>query len=511
LQDQCCTLASDASAEAVIGEAEAIARDAARKEEAKARRKALKDEGTRERDAARERKAAERAERERAGKAEGERLRARAEAARAVLLERAAELRDLAGGTLRSCFEGLEEPRDPRGIRHPLPAVLSLVVMAVLRGKVTMVAVTGWIKIAGQDLLEMAGARHRDGNGQLTAPSPRTVTRVLGLAGPQPLSDAVGAYLAAAVPGRQPDGTGESGDPDHGHEQEQEQGEEEEEEEPPLRPHLQCDGKAVRGARRPDGSTLFILSAVTAKVTVADREIPAKTNEVPEIGPMLLELNRRLPLAGWVLTADAAHTQDDFAELTVTGLRAHYVLTVKDNRKNLRAALRGLCWAGARRHASEDTGHGRTERRSHLVMDAPEEIKAMFPHVKQVAKVIRTRTVRHWKGDGRTWKLVTATTTETVYLVTSLTSADASPRQIAAYIRAHWGIENRTHWVRDTTLREDACKVRHPARARNLATLRNLTVGLVNQSGLTGIAATIRATEGNNDLISVLGRFTTAL
>jgi predicted transposase YbfD/YdcC len=82
--------------------------------------------------------------------------------------------------------------------------------------------------------------------------------------------------------------------------------------------------------------------------------------------------------------------------------------------------------------------------------------------VKQVAKVIRTRTVRHWKGDGRTRKLVTGTTTETVYLVTSLTSADASPRQIAAYIRAHRGIEDRTHWVRDTTLREDACKVRHP-------------------------------------------------
>ena len=497
----------------MIGEAEAIASDAARREEAKARRKALKDGRARERDAARERKAAERAERERAGKAEAERLRARAEAARAVLLERAAELRDLAGGTLRGCFEGLEEPRDPRGIRHPLPAILSLAAMAILRGKVTMVAVTGWIKVADQDLPEMAGASHRDGNGQLTAPSPRTVTRVLGLAGPQPLSDAVGACLAAAVPGWQPGGTGEPGDHDHDHEKEKEQekGEEEEEEEPRPRPHLQCDGKAVRGARRPDGSTLFILSAVTAGVTVADREIPAKTNEVPEIGPMLLELNRRLPLAGWVLTADAAHTQDDFAELTVTRLKAHYVLTVKDNRKNLRAALRGLCWAAARRHVTEDKGHGRTERRSHLVMDAPEEIKAMFPHVKQIAKVIRTRTVRRWKGDGRTWKLVTGTTTETGYLVTSLTSADASPRQIAACIRAHWGIENKSHWIRDTTLREDACKVRHPARARNLATLRNLTIGLINQSGMTGIAATIRATEGNNDLISVLGRFTTPL
>lgn len=497
MPEQCCTLVSAADAEAVIGEAGAITRDAGRKELARGRRKALQEERARQRKTAQDRKAAGQREREQARKAEEERLRARAEAARAALAARASELRDLAGGSLRGCFEGLEEPRDPRGIRHPLPAVLALVVMAMLSGKVTLVAVTAWIKNADQGALDMAGARHRGKNGLLTAPSAKTVTRILGLAGPQPLSGAAGACLAAAVPGFPAAGAG-------GEEKEQQ-------EEAPVRPHLQCDGKEIRGARRPDGTSMFILSAATAEVVVADREIPAKTNEIPEIGPMLLSLAGCLCLTGWVISADALHTQREFAELIVTRLRAHYVLTVKGNQKNLHAALRGLCWAGARRHVTEDTGHGRAERRGHLVMDAPEQVKAMFPHVTQVAKLTRTRTVRRWKGDGKNWRLVTATATETVYLVTSLTAAQATPQQIAAYIRAHWGIENRIHWVRDATLREDASRVCHPGRARNLVTLRNLTTGLITQSGLTGIAATLRDPEHDKDLLTILGRFDTTL
>lgn len=273
-----------------------------------------------------------------------------------------------------------------------------------------------------------------------------------------------------------------------------------------MRPHLRCDGKAVHGARRPDGTSMFILSAATAGVVVADREIPAKTNEIPEIGPMLQDLNLRLPLEGWVITADALHTQRELADLIVTSLPGHYVFTVKKNQPGLHAALRAQCWAGARHLVTEDKGHGRAERRSHLVMDAPEEITALFPHVRQVAKVIRTRTVRRWKGDGKKWRLVTATSTETVYLVTSLSAAEATPAQIAAYIRAHWGIEV-IHWTRDATLREDDSKVR-ATRARNLVTLRNLTTGLITQSGLTSTAATLRDTEYQKDLATIICRLT---
>ena len=483
-------------AEAVITAAEGIAREAAA-DAARTRRKARQAESRRRRAAERERKAAEQAERERVRRAGAVRLCTEAEESRKVLLRKAAALRDVAGGSVRDCFEGLPEPRDPRGLRHPLPAVLALTVMAMLHGKTRLVAVTAWIAHADQETLTMAGCRHRRPDGLLAAPSPGTVTRCLGLAGAEALAGAVNAYLAAAVT-QDPPAYPVSG--------------------PVLQPQVACDGKMARGALRGDGTPLFLLSAAavgpasagSGAVVIADREIPSKTNEVPEMAPMLRELNEYFPLAGHVLTGDALHTQDDFGVLSREELGAHFLLAVKKNRKNLLAALAGLCWAGAARHVTGDKGHGREETRSHLVMDAPEEIKALFPHVEQVAKVHRVRTVRYWKGDGRTWRLVTKTARETVYLITSLTSREAGPEHIAAYIRAHWGIENQVHWVRDATLREDDSKVRAGNSPRNLATLRNLLTGLCRQLGLDGIAAAIREAEYDKDLLTAITRLITA-
>ncbi len=179
---------------------------------------------------------------------------------------------------------------------------------------------------------------------------------------------------------------------------------------------------------------------------------------------------------------------------------------MKRNQKNLHKALDGLCWAGASRHVTKGKGHGRAERRSHLVMDAPAEIRALFSHVRQIAKVIRTRTVTSWKSDGSRKTRVTKTSTETVYLITSLTSREAAPEHIAACIRAHWGIENQVHWVRDLTLREDASTVLAASRPANLATLRNAVLGIIRQYGSNDIAATRREARYDNDLLHALLR-----
>jgi len=186
------------------------------------------------------------------------------------------------------------------------------------------------------------------------------------------------------------------------------------------------------------------------------------------------------------------------------------VLTVKCNQPGIYDALQALTWAGARRHVTTDEGHGRRETRRHLVMDAPGEIKAPFPHAAQVARVIRTRTVTSWKHDGKNRTRVTRTSSETVYVITSLTAREAAPEHIAAYIRTHWGIENEVHLVRDVTLREDASKVRAASRPRALATLRNLATGLIRQAGHDGIAATIREAEYDNTLLLALLRLTSA-
>jgi len=485
LRDQSC-MPLPADAEAVIAGAEEIVLRAAGREEARRRRRDRNERERRRRREEQDREAAERRERERA---EDERLRVEADGARRALLRRAVALAEACGGSVRDCFAALPDPRKRRGRRHSLPCVLALTVMAMLHGKTKLAGITAWITHAGQEMLAAAGARAGE-DGRRVAPCGKTVTRLPGMPGAQALADAVACYLAAAVPAV-PVTFPVSG--------------------PVPQPSLACDGKAVRGAVRGDGTSPFLLPAATGGIVAAEREIGVKTNEIPEIGPMLLELNERFPLAGWVISGDALHTQREFITLICEDLLARAVLTVKRNQPGLYAALEGLCWAGARRHVTRGKGHGRRETRSHLVMDAPGEIKALFPHVAQVARVIRTRTVTFWKSDGKKRARVTKTSSETVYLITSLTAREAGPEHIAAYIRNHRSIENKVHLVRDVTLREDASKVRAGSRPRALATLRNLIMGLIRQAGHDDIAATIRKAEYDNDLLLALLRLTTDL
>jgi predicted transposase YbfD/YdcC len=486
LRDQSCMPVPADAAEAVIAEAEETVRLAAAREEARQRRRDRKGQARRRRQEDLGRKAAGQRERLRA---QEERLRAVADEARGVLLERAADLAEASGGSVPDCFAAVPDPRNRRGRRHSLPCVLTLVVTAMLHGKTKLSDITAWIAHAGQDIRAAAGAR-AGGNGRRQAPCGKTVTRLLGLTGAQGLADAAAGYLSAALPAEPAVFPVKA---------------------PALRPSLACDGKEARGAIRADGTSLFLLSAAAGGIVPAEREIAAKTNEVPEIGPMLLELNERVPLAGRVITADALRTQVKFADMVCGKLLAHYVLTVKGNQPGLLAALEQLTWAGARRHVTEDEGHGRRERRAHLVMDAPEGIKALFPHARQIARVIRTRTVTRRKGNGKTRTRITETHTGTVYLVTSLSAREAAPEHIAAYVRGHWSMENEVHLVRDVTLREDSSKVRAGSRPRALATLRNLTMGLIRQDGHQDIAATIRDAEYDNALIMALLRLTSHL
>ena len=50
--------------------------------------------------------------------------------------------------------------------------------------------------------------------------------------------------------------------------------------------------------------------------------------------------------------------------------------------------------------------------------------------------------------------------TETVYAIITLSVTDAIPTVIAGWLRGHWAIENRLHWVRDVSYAEDHSQVR---------------------------------------------------
>ncbi len=73
--------------------------------------------------------------------------------------------------------------------------------------------------------------------------------------------------------------------------------------------------------------------------------------------------------------------------------------------------------------------------------------------------------------------------------------------------RNHWAIENRSHYVRDVTLGEDACQIYRGHAPQNLAALRNATLALLRLHGHTNIAAGLRAYSWNlSRLLAILGK-----
>jgi predicted transposase YbfD/YdcC len=72
---------------------------------------------------------------------------------------------------------------------------------------------------------------------------------------------------------------------------------------------------------------------------LAQRDVPAATNEIALFAPLLAGLD----LSGVLVTADALHTQRDHASFLVDR-GADYLLVVKANQPGLHAQLAGLPW-----------------------------------------------------------------------------------------------------------------------------------------------------------------------
>src|SRR2546429_579018 len=107
----------------------------------------------------------------------------------------------------------------------------------------------------------------------------------------------------------------------------------------------------------------------------------------------------------------------------------------------------------------------------------------VFEGAAQVAQLRRTVTKNGKK------------TVEVVYLITS--DRDADPVTLAAWVRGHWEIENRLHWVRDVTYQEDKSLVRTGNAPRVMASLRSLAISLLRLDGQANIAAASRHHAGD--------------
>ena len=210
---------------------------------------------------------------------------------------------------------------------------------------------------------------------------------------------------------------------------------------------------------------------------LAQAEVNGKANEITCFAPLLAPLD----LAGAVVTADALHAQREHAQFLVTKKNAHYILAVKKNQPSLYAQLKSLPWRQVpAAFDAREKGHGRAGQRT--LKTAAVAAGIAFPHAAQAIQIRRRR--RPLNG-------TTKWSTETSYAVTSLAAHQATPTQIAAWIRGHWGIE-ALHHIRDVTYGEDASQIRTGNDPQVMATLRNLAIGILKPAGHASIAAACR-------------------
>lgn len=338
------------------------------------------------------------------------------------------------------------DPRDPRGIRYPLAAVLALAVCATLAGARSYAAIAEWAADAPARLRAGLGLRRG------AVPDLATIWRVLTSVDPAALDAAIGAWvrsrLAAARKARR-------------------------------RVVLAVDGKTVRGARPRGGTAPHLMACLdhAAGTVLAQIAVDGKTNEIT----MLAGLLDQIPdLKDVLITMDALHAQREHAAyLHKRG--AHYLVTVKGNQPGLLARLRRLPWKDVPPgHVSEGRAHGRDEKRITRVVTVAAGLG--FPHAAQAIQIIRKT-----KRDGSAkWK------TETSYAITSLPAGQARPDQLAGWIRGHWKIENQLHWVRDVTYGEDLSAARTGTGPHVMAALRNLAISILRLAGHTSIATALR-------------------
>ena len=63
-----------------------------------------------------------------------------------------------------------------------------------------------------------------------------------------------------------------------------------------------------------------------------------------------------------------------------------------------------------------------------------------------------------------------------------LSSAKLDVATFARAVRAHWGIENRLHWVLDVVFRVDLARLRTGHGPENMATVKHMAVNLMRQA-----------------------------
>jgi DDE family transposase len=207
--------------------------------------------------------------------------------------------------SLLDVLADLPDPRHRRGLRHPLPALLGLAVLAMLTGCKSYQAIAQFGRDKGFALARILGFRRGK------TPTKATYSLLFRRLDVVAFEAAVARWIASRL------------------------SEEE-------RAVIALDGKTLRGSRDGElpGQHLVAAYAVAAAAVLAQLRVDAKTNE----HKAALQLLGLVPVRGRIVTGDAIFCQRDLCQAILAD-GGDYVFTVKDNQPSLAIDIQaGLSW-----------------------------------------------------------------------------------------------------------------------------------------------------------------------
>jgi predicted transposase YbfD/YdcC len=336
-------------------------------------------------------------------------------------------------------FSALEDPRQAWKVEYPLPEIMLVVLCATLAGAETFVETALWGRKKLDFLRQLLPFKRG-------IPSHDALNDVVNALDADVFSQCFSAWVESLK-----------------------------ESAPDI---VAIDGKTSRRAHGRDGPALHTVSAWAARqrLVLGQQATAEKSNEITAI-PLLLE---RLQLQGALVTIDAMGCQSAIAE-KVLGRGADYLLALKANQLSLAGEVELFFADPGRRpdtpHETIDAGHGRIETRRHFVSHDVDWLgsgrrfpgEPRFPGLKAIAMV--EATVED--------KATGATTTARRFYISSLALDQAF---FAKAARAHWGVENRLHWVLDVVFHDDLMRLRTANGPKNMATVKHMALNLVKSA-----------------------------
>ena len=359
----------------------------------------------------------------------------------------------MAKATLLDHFSALKDPRQAWKVIYPLPEVLLIVLCGTMAGAEDFADIERWAKTK-LDFLRRFLPFERG------VPSHDTLNDVMNALPAALFSDCFVSWVSA-LRERAPD-------------------------------LVAIDGKTSRRAHAAGGAPLHLVSAWASRqrLVLGQEAVDKKSNEIIAI-PRLLD---RLELEGALVTIDAIGCQRDIAE-AIRAKGADYLLALKDNWPTLAEDVRLFFEREPEGDVfvSVDGDHGRIEtRRCRVSQDvAWLSTSRRFPGEPRFPALATIGMVEaEVERDGKT------SISRRYYLSSAVLSAEP----FAAAARAHWGVENRLHWVLDVVFHDDLMRLRTENGPANMAVVKHFILNLIKEIPDKASLKTRRKTLGWDDI-----------